>query len=789
MTRPATNAVFLSYASQDADAARRIRDALQAAGIEVWFDQSALKGGAAWDAEIRRQIHDCALFVPIVSAHTEQRLEGYFRLEWRLAEQRTHLMALGKPFLVPVVIDSTPDHEARVPDAFREVQWTRLPAGEGAAALAEHLNALLRPAEAKAGDAAAPAAGPGHSHGPGSPRRNVATSGRRAVLWSLIAAATVIVGMAAGVRWYFRLGDGATARLPAGSRAATPIPDKSIAVLPFENLSSSADDGYLADGIANTLLQLISQQRELKVIARTSSFTFRSSKEDARAIGQRLGVATLLEGSVQHAGERLRVIVQLVSTRDGTNLWSQTYDRMMADVFTVQDDIAAKVAGALRVSLAGQSRGVGDGTPKYTPPIVAVGLSLVLRGRVQAGHSELLPESLALVQRAVRLDPGSGDVWVGLGLVRGVISDVQGQEDALRRAIELNPGLASAYQNLAGMLYLSGGDASEARTLIEKAAVLDPLRADLQRERVLIAIGEGRGDEAVQAGLRWIALNEGGVQGYNFTGQAYMLKGQIDQAIRYLRRASAGTGGPDSPTGWALVTLLRALGDAEGAASLESRLADAPNPGLSRNLGQALVFQAEAQLLKNDAAAAERSLRRAPASLASAANELARLEIGSNQARAAIDRLKAVAPGLGGPVPTIERNTVGLVPTMARAYEAIGEADRSQRLLAAADAYLRPRPIAISIALGPSWVKTPLLHARVLALQGRRGEALAALRAGVDAGIGFEWQLWSIDDDFAAIRSAPEFRQCIEIAKARNARQLESLRKQPELPPSDGERT
>src|ERR1700694_4801843 len=98
-----TQAVFLSYASQDAEAAKRICDALRAAGVEVWFDQSELVGGDAWDAKIRKQIKDCALLIPIISAATQSRIEGYFRLEWRLADQRTHLMAKGRTFLLPIV--------------------------------------------------------------------------------------------------------------------------------------------------------------------------------------------------------------------------------------------------------------------------------------------------------------------------------------------------------------------------------------------------------------------------------------------------------------------------------------------------------------------------------------------------------------------------------------------------------------------------------------------------------------------------------------------------------------
>jgi len=136
-------AVFLSYASQDADAARRICEALRAVGVEVWFDQNELVGGDAWDAKIRKQIADCALFVPVISANTQSRREGYFRLEWRIAAQRTHMMSEQIAFLLPVVIDNTRDAEADVPAEFKAVQWTRLPGGEAPVAFCARVQKLL----------------------------------------------------------------------------------------------------------------------------------------------------------------------------------------------------------------------------------------------------------------------------------------------------------------------------------------------------------------------------------------------------------------------------------------------------------------------------------------------------------------------------------------------------------------------------------------------------------------------------------------------------------------------
>jgi hypothetical protein len=135
-------AVFLSYASQDAEAAKRICEALRAGGIEVWFDQSELRGGDSWDRKIRQQIHDCALFIPVISATTQGRAEGYFRREWKLAVERTHDMSERVVFLVPVVIDGTSDAHADVPDAFRGVQWTRLPQGATPSTFLDHVSDL-----------------------------------------------------------------------------------------------------------------------------------------------------------------------------------------------------------------------------------------------------------------------------------------------------------------------------------------------------------------------------------------------------------------------------------------------------------------------------------------------------------------------------------------------------------------------------------------------------------------------------------------------------------------------
>jgi len=136
--------VFLSYASQDAAAVGKLRDALDAAGIDVWFDQRHLEGGDDFDQQIKRNIRACSLFIPVISANTQARHEGYFRLEWSLAAERAKLIAETIPFILPVAIDPVPDNDALVPERFLQVQWTRLPGGTPSAEFVERMVRLIR---------------------------------------------------------------------------------------------------------------------------------------------------------------------------------------------------------------------------------------------------------------------------------------------------------------------------------------------------------------------------------------------------------------------------------------------------------------------------------------------------------------------------------------------------------------------------------------------------------------------------------------------------------------------
>ena len=355
MAEPA-KAVFLSYASQDGDAAQRICDVLRAAGIEVWFDQSELRGGDVWDQKIRHQIRDCALFIPIISANTQARPEGYFRLEWRLADQRTHLMGRSRAFLVPVCIDNTSDIDADAPDSFLAIQWTRLPAGETSTVFTKRVVHLLSPeaahGPAEAGSTAV--AVPRATAAPRQPASGPATS--RQTQWVVLIAALPAVGvgyLAVGKLWISSATTESAS--PAGATPSSVArfapPPHSIAVLPFVNMSGDPKQEYFSEGLTEELLNSLSRIDELQVAARTSSFSFQGEHPDIATVAHKLNVGAVLEGSVRRSGRTIRVTAQLINAVTGFHLWSETYDRDLGDVLKLQTEIATAVASSLRVEL------------------------------------------------------------------------------------------------------------------------------------------------------------------------------------------------------------------------------------------------------------------------------------------------------------------------------------------------------------------------------------------------------------------------------------------------------
>jgi TolB-like protein/Tfp pilus assembly protein PilF len=498
-------AVFLSYASQDGDAARRISDALRAAGIEVWFDQNELRGGDVWDRQIRAQVGDCALFIPIISATTQARAEGYFRREWKLAVDRTDHMSERVAFLVPVVIDGTADARADVPDAFRAVQWTRLPGGETPPAFVERIAHLLSPDAVKA-----PLARPSS----GAARAGASRPPRYAPLW-VAALALVAAGYAALDKFVLSKHPAAAgamtsiASLP-GESAPGAVNAKSIAVLPFADLSEKHDQEYFSDGLAEELLDQLAKTPGLHVIARTSSFAFKGKSDDVPTIARKLNVANILQGSVRKSGNRLRVTTQLIRAGNGEDLWSETYDRELKDVFAVQDEIAGAVVAQLKVKLAPAQQS----SAHRTSNVEAYDQYLLGQQLYNRGNLDGYRRAAAAYGRAVALDPEYVAAYVGLAVAEFYIADPTADAAGYKRAqaaadkaVQLGPQDASGYVARGFIRYNIAGNWAGAQADYEKALLLDPGDAGTHSQYGELLATQGRLPEAIAADKKAIELD------------------------------------------------------------------------------------------------------------------------------------------------------------------------------------------------------------------------------------------------------------------------------------------
>jgi len=429
MTDP-NKAVFLSYASQDAEAAQCLCTALRTAGIEVWFDQSELRGGDAWDAAIRKQVKECSLFIPIISASTDARSEGYFRREWNLAVNRMLDMAEDQPFLLPVVIDETSEIMARVPDRFRERQWTRLTGGIVSAEFAAGVARLLDGARAS-----------------GTTEKSLTMA--------------IESGSPA------RAGDGFW-----------------VAVMPFKYGGASAELIALAEALSDEIVIGLSRFSYLRVIARGSASRYAAAA--SRSIGRELGARYVMEGGLRQAGTKLRLAVQLVDTASGVHLWADNYERTFNPdtVFELQDDLAARIVSTVAdfqgVLPRSMSAIVRSRNPEELSPYESVLRSF---GYPARGTPEELAAARAGLESALRKAPSYGDAWAMLSQLCGQDYG-QGfdlRDDSLasaltaaQRAVEIDPSNGLAHASLAQALFFRK-EAQGCRNAAERAIALNPM--------------------------------------------------------------------------------------------------------------------------------------------------------------------------------------------------------------------------------------------------------------------------------------------------------------------------
>ena len=360
-------------------------------------------------------------------------------------------------------------------------------------------------------------------------------------------------------------------RAASGQQAAVTAPrdeGQSVAVLPFTNLSASADDAYFADGITEEIINVLASVPGLRVAARTSCFALKGKNEDLRVIGERLGVRHVLEGSVRKAGPRLRITAQLTGARDGYTVWSERFDREMTDVFALQDELASAIAGKLQLSLLAPA----DAAPRAGPRDVEA-YELMLKGRVLLGQrGRAILDAIPCFERAVQLDPSLVEGWALLGDSYRLINiygmapaaaTIVHARRALDRALVLDPEHAQALSTLANIASTYDNDVERAIVLSDRALARDPQHVQAMVERAFIlALRSTTPAALIDASLRGLetARRLDPLNGWAAALQALSLAcvGRLDEALE-TARASVELDQNAFTGRWALVWVLSAL--------------------------------------------------------------------------------------------------------------------------------------------------------------------------------------------------------------------------------------
>jgi TolB-like protein/Flp pilus assembly protein TadD len=511
--------VFISYVRGDKPIAEEIASCLEDAQLSVWWDRH-IRAGTDFSAEIEREIEAARVVVVLWSSASHD--SQWVRDE--AAYARDHKK------LIPVRLDSS-----EPPLGFRQVQSLSLHTGNGTAR-AQVISDLVLAARRAASDTSLLL--------PQVSKPQIRS--RRFWAMSLLAVLLAAVGWLIADRDWFAPRTESTATAHAslsGTReAVTPPPLKSIAVLPFRDISEAHDQDFLAEGIAEEILNQLAKAPDLLVPARTSSFYFKDTQTKIADIARELGVAHVLEGSVRRAGDRLRVTAQLIRADTGYHLWSETYNRELRDVFAVQDDIANAVAEALQIQLMG---GILDRRKGGTQNLEAY--LLYLRG--VAGYAQNTPSSLddaiEHLEAATALDPNYGLAWVMLGTVLGGKSDIgslppqEGYErsrEMMQKALAVSPDLARAHAGLQYIHRTFDWDWRAAEAEGRRALAIDPTEPGVPWVSGMVSFTLGRGGDAVQqlqSALVRDPLNPMVV--FNL-GMAHLSAGQFADAEHMFRR-------------------------------------------------------------------------------------------------------------------------------------------------------------------------------------------------------------------------------------------------------------
>jgi TolB-like protein/DNA-binding winged helix-turn-helix (wHTH) protein/Tfp pilus assembly protein PilF len=627
-----------------------------------------------------------------------------------------------------------------------------------------------------------------------------AAGARKLVPLAAAGAVLLVLGVAA-------LQDVATG--PQSDELGMPAPraGKSLAVLPFVTIGPDETDEYFSDGISEELLNVLANVPGLHVPSRTSSFTFKGTKTDLRAIGDALNVDHVLEGSVRKQGTRVRITAQLIDVATDSHLWSAVYDRELTDVFRIQDEIAENVAEALQIELFGE-RASGSRTeiagaydaylralhywrtrrmedyglvrqsflhaieldPSYAAPYAGLATTLLSAQGNGLERDSAFAEAEQAIKRALELDPALASAYVARGWLARYKGDYAAADDDFRYAISLQPGLAEAH--FVRVFALGGlGRFREARAELEQAIELDPLNAFYNRWMGNVQLALGDFETARAYDRRAIEIEPSQANAYAGVGDTWIMSGHLDHGVAWYLKGIARDPGHAHMT--ALIgEIYLSLGDRERARLwFDKAAAMYQAPGVARFFGELAPVDrppAEPDVLLE-------SLHEVPAShfvaLGSRLFRKAALQTGD---AVSIERFhRAHWPELFDARPYVDANNIGAATDVAWLLLGRGDQPAAAELLERVLRVLRdPEQRGID---PPEW-SFALTEVEALALQGRSAEALAALRRAVDAGWRVEWWQAATDPTLASISGAPEFRALIERIKTDLATQLERVR-------------
>jgi len=416
-------------------------------------------------------------------------------------------------------------------------------------------------------------------------------------------AVAVAVAVIAALAWLGRDLWPSADREPATAPVTADVGLPSIAVLPFADMSPNQDQGYFSDGISEELMNLLAKIPDLKVAARTSSFSFKNKDVEISEIARQLRVAHVLEGSVRKSGDQVRITAQLIHAADGYHVWSRTWERRFDDIFAIQDEIAADVVTQLQITLLG-----GAPTTRRTDPEA---YALYLRGVPLSRQStnDAFEKSDAMLRRALEIDSTYAPAWAALAAnfgnkaVAGLMPPEEGYaqaREANRRALEIDPRYAPAYAGLAFVAMYGESDFAAAAENLERALALDPANGRVLGNSATLLNLLGRPNEAVDL---WEAVTFRDAVNVNALfnlGTSQLNAGRLDEAVASFRTVLSLSPG-NGVAHYQLAVAMLLGGDARAAlGELEQEPLE-----VFRMIGLPLAYHALGRKAESDAALAE----------------------------------------------------------------------------------------------------------------------------------------------------------------------------------------